>query len=186
MLLAVLLQVQEPAGVVLLRAVQVAVERVVAAADAVRLVIILARLLWSCTRWCWRCCCGCAYRLLWCSCASCTLQWSLRCRRRTRCAWWTYFGTVVEAVHAVLLVVPLQVQVPAVVLLLRVVHISVVLVVAAADAVRLVIILARLLWPCTRCCWRCCCGCKFLLLWCSCASCTLQWSLWWRRTRRWA
>jgi len=56
------------------------------------------------------------------------------------------------AVHAVLLAVLLRVQVRAVVVLLLVVHVAVEFVVAAAEAVRLVDILARLLWPCTRCC----------------------------------
>jgi len=56
------------------------------------------------------------------------------------------------AVHAVLLAVLLRVQVPAVVVLLRVVHVAVELVVAAEEAVGLMDILARLLWPCTRCC----------------------------------
>ena len=86
--------------------------------------------------------------------------------------------------HAVLLAVPLRVQVPAVVVLLRVVHVAVERVVAAADAVRLVELLALLLWSCTRSCWRCCCGCECWLEWCSCALCTLQWSLWWRRRTR--
>jgi len=47
----------------------------------------------------------------------------------------------------VLLAVLLRVQVPAVVVLLCVVHVAVEFVVAAAKAVRLVDILARLLWP---------------------------------------
>jgi len=55
-------------------------------------------------------------------------------------------------VHAVLLAVLLRVHVPAVVVLLRVVNNAVEFVVAAAEAVRLVDILARLLRPCTWCC----------------------------------
>ena len=78
------------------------------------------------------------------------------------------------AVHAVLLTVLLRVQVRAVVVLLRVVHVTVEFVVAAAESVRLVDMLARLLWPCTRCCWRCYFRCTCPLSWCSCASCTLQ------------
>jgi len=54
-----------------------------------------------------------------------------------------HLGTAVVAVHAVLLAVLLRVQVRAVVVLLRVVHVAVELVVAAAEAVRLV---QALLW----------------------------------------
>jgi len=69
-----------------------------------------------------------------------------------------HLGAAVVAVHAVLLAVLLRVQGLAVVVRLHVVHVAVELVVAAAKAVCLVDILARLLWPCSRCCWRSCYG----------------------------
>jgi len=56
--------------------------------------------------------------------------------------------------------------------------------VAAADAAHIVGVLPRLLTPCTRFCWRCCCGGTCGTACCFCTSCALQRSPRWRRRTR--